>query len=521
MSDLRILVVEDDQDWQDELQKNLRRIGTHVHIDAASIYQDALNFIGKYEYDLITVDLIIDTLETTEIPHAQSGYRRGMELLQIIRANEYNKHCALIVLTGHGTISLTNTAQRDYDVYKLVEKEDFSYLHIPFTEVARAAIREARLKKTSIKMSQHWHLTFIFMTPQFLRCELVSPDQSASYETISADPLHTRSYDYIRRGDNLNLLLLRGELGTWRPDARALGKDIYDTLCSEPGIARAFAIAEAQSRQFGELWLQFCAMPLQLGVPFELLHNGADYLARSHLLTRRVIRNGPSSRGALPFYKFLADLLKRAIRPRILIVGANSDGNIPEAENEAERLKATIESDLNELAIASSIDLLIGKDASYDNVSDALRNGHYHIFHYAGHGLYNDKLPEISGLILRDTIGYRTLTSHELNTLMRRNTDLQLAFLSCCFSARNSAQIGNGDFHGMLDAIASTGIPNVIGYRWTLTGDPALSLAQHFYKMLWRSFSPADALLEARERAMINPQGLNDETWMSPVLIIQ
>jgi hypothetical protein len=68
--------------------------------------------------------------------------------------------------------------------------------------------------------------------------------------------------------------------------------------------------------------------------------------------------------------------------------------------NEAVELKKQIESSLQELGMPSVVTLLLGPKATYDKVSDALRSGRYHIFHYAGHGLYDESLSETSGLVL-------------------------------------------------------------------------------------------------------------------------
>jgi CHAT domain-containing protein len=244
-------------------------------------------------------------------------------------------------------------------------------------------------------------------------------------------------------------------------------------------------------------------------------------LGRMHVLTRRIIQTGPTAwRKTDSFHAFLSGLLKLNKKLRILIVGANSDGNIPDAEIEAATLKTTIESDLRQIVIPHEITLYLGAEANFVQVSEALRSGRYHIFHYAGHGRYNDTLPEISGLILQNDKGPRTLTAADLNMLVR-NTELQLIFLSCCLGARSSPQAGRGDFHGMLEALATADVPIVIGYRWTVADSPALQLAQNFYETLWRTFSPSDALLEARIRATMGPMGRDDETWASPVLIMQ
>jgi hypothetical protein len=51
--------------------------------------------------------------------------------------------------------------------------------------------------------------------------------------------------------------------------------------------------------------------------------------------------------------------------------------------------------------------------------------------------------------------------------------------------------------------------------------EPAQRLALDFYQVLWRTFAPGEALLEARRRAAMGQQGRNSETWAAPVLLMQ
>jgi len=104
-----------------------------------------------------------------------------------------------------------------------------------------------------------------------------------------------------------------------------------------------------------------------------------------------------------------------------------------------------------------------------------------------------------------------------------QDTALQLVFLSCCLGARtaDSSQVGLGDFYGVLGAIVRADVPTVLGYRWTVADAPAKHLAQVFYETLWRTFSPGEALLQARRSVAMGAHGRDDETWASPVLVVQ
>ncbi len=178
-----------------------------------------------------------------------------------------------------------------------------------------------------------------------------------------------------------------------------------------------------------------------------------------------------------------------------------------------------IKQDLDTLGIPYEITCLVGEDATHKNTKDTLLKGGYHIFHYAGHGRFNDTLPEISGPVLLDNDGTpRPLSAAELN-LFVKDSGIQFVFLSCCLGARSAGQVGRGDFLGVIDALARADIPTVLGYRWTVGDESALHLAKSFYESLWRTFSPAESLLEAR--IYTAAEGRDDDTWLSPVLLVQ
>jgi CHAT domain-containing protein len=96
-----------------------------------------------------------------------------------------------------------------------------------------------------------------------------------------------------------------------------------------------------------------------------------------------------------------------------------------------------------------------------------------------------------------------------------------MVFLNCCLGARNASHLGRGDFYGMLEAVARAGIPTVLGYRWTVLDASAKRLAEAFYDSLWQTFSPGEALLEARIQATLGLKGLDDESWAAPVMVVQ
>ncbi len=349
-----------------------------------------------------------------------------------------------------------------------------------------------------------------------ISCDLYNPYQVHVYHHTVPNPTRFRFDELARRTDNLNSFLQREDYDAWRHEARSIGHELYEFLSGEQGIQRGLNAAEINSRQPGDLWLQFSVYADNLGIPFELLHNGDEFLGHTHILTRYLQRATPHNVHRVPFYRFLDELLERGEKLRILIVGTNGYGDIQEAEHEVKKLCKSIDDDLKLLGIPHEFTTLSGVEATYASVSDVLRSGHHHIFHYAGHSRYNDSLPENSTLSLTDG----NITASMLNTLLR-NSELQLVFLSSCHGGRSGSHTGRGDFHGLMEAVVSANVPTVLGYRWSVADDSAVMLAQVFYEILWRTLSPGEALLTARIRATHGSLGRDDDTWLSPILLMQ
>lgn len=516
MSDLHVLIVEDEQRWQQSLISACELIGKgtpHVAID----YDDAVQHIRKRAYDLAIVDLGLPQNTMNKLVDPQ----RGWELLWEIRHSELNHACPLLVVTAHGRQrGAVRRALVEYGADDFIEKDDGEFDYENLAEKCREAITQARLKQARIRDTNYYRLDISFDAHSLQRSELKGPEWNAVY--MIQNPRHFDTSDLSRRADDLNWRILEGKGELWRPEARSIGKTVYEALARERRILEYLSVARALTRKrFSDLWLQFSGPAVGLGVPFELLRGEGgetDYLVLNHLLTRRLAEI--DTRKPEPFYKFIDDLRKQGEKLRILIVGANSDGNIPEAEEEATLLAHEIQSSFRSLSIVPEIDLLLGKEANYTKVKQALHEGRYHIFHYAGHGRHDTKLPEASGLVLEDNGILRTLSANELNMLVR-NTNLRIVFLNSCLGARNAREAGRGEFYGTLEAIAQADVPIVLGYRWSVFDQSARILAHDFYYNLWHTFLPAEALLQARKNISTGDGGRDDETWASPVLLMQ
>jgi DNA-binding response OmpR family regulator len=508
-SSLRVLIVEDLEEWQLSLQETLIELGEHVLVDIAENYTIFSQYIANNAYDLVTIDLSLDP-RTPEL--------LGMDILRELRASRYNKEsCGLIVLTANPSLANMRLALRDYQVADFIDKSEFD--NVSFLETARAAIRNARLHQATVRAKARYHLTITYSQDRILTSDLIGPNLQRSYSVRRRVQL--KMSDLVRDADELNILLSEGDSEAWRDRAAVIGNSLHQLLAKDPQVINNITMARALAQPPADIWLQFSGPPHGLELPFELLRDGDDHVALLHILTRRLTSSDTTFlRNIGPFHTFIEDLLKNNNILRVLVVGSDGNGAVPAAITEAQTISAQIEADLTMLGIPHMIVTLVGEQANYISVGQELRSGRYHIFHYAGYSHASDEPSQSSGLTLRDGLGTRSLTAESLNLLVQ-DKGLQMMYLSCGLGARTLAQIGRGDFHSTLEALARAGVPIVLGYRWMVADKPAGELAQHFYQALWRTFSPGAALLEARRAIALGPYGRDDETWAAPVLLMQ
>lgn len=511
MSDVRILVVEDEESWQNSLPGLLsERLGPGLEVEVAGNYTEALQKVRRRSYDLVSVDLKL----LGEINASAGPNLPGMDLLKECRASSRNQGCGLVVLSGYATPRAVYNALEHYGVNVFVDKADFGDGG-PYIEAAQTAIRRARLMQAGRHLNNRFQLTVTYNQESLIRGDLTGPNHRSESQIDYPSPAGLN--DLVRRADELNLRLNRGD-GEWRPAARSIGAAVYRTLVDQQLIFSLLSAAQAftSSSAASSLGLQFSGPPSGLGVPFELMRDEDEYFALKHILTRRLSQGGPRfTQKSDPFFRFIEKLIKKDESLRILIVGANIGGNIPAAEEEASRLADSMRSDLSLLGIPHEITLLLGDNVRYQKLSEALHDNQ-HIFHFAGHGDFDESLPEKSQLILQD----RAVTAADLKLLVQ-GTDLQFVFLSCCLAARTGVQVGRGDFHGFFQALSQADVPATLAYRWEVKDDSAIKLATEFYRSVWRNFCLGLALLNSRRKLALEEPGRDDETWVAPVLLSQ
>lgn len=506
MDSTRILVIEDGERWREVLLDLLGHLGGDVIIDIAPDYTTALKQVTNIAYDLVTVDLALQNDHRT----GQEADLLGMDLLQQLRHSNRNQGCGLIVLTGFGTTQRTLQAFREYDVDDFIDKSDFD--DQGFIAAAQAAILNARLSAARRKLTQYYRLILTFNHEHLLNIELIGPDRRSMH--VAQHRLNLR---LVELTDHIDTFDPRLPTTLAQPSFHSIGKDLYNILSADEGFLNTLREAQALLPDPSDLWLQFDSPPIGLRIPFELLQQAHDYLSLKHIQSRRIVQSGMIlSRKPEPFHSFIDDLYRRGSFLRILIVSANTDESLPIAEDEAKAIATSIGSNLQLLGMPHEITLL--SNASYTRLSEALRDGHYHILHYVG-PRGNATLTR-EGLILYENHIPRVLSAADVELLVR-DSELRLVFLSCTCGPSREGEEGQIESVNILETIAFADVPIVIGYRWIVPDESAMHLALGFYQALWRTFQPGEALRQARRSQGLKTQSDTDMYWAAPILLMQ
>lgn len=144
-----------------------------------------------------------------------------------------------------------------------------------------------------------------------------------------------------------------------------------------------------------------------------------------------------------------------------------------------------------------------------------LRQNEYHIFHFIGHGGYDERAQD-GVLMLEDENGRsRLISGQDLGMILHDAKALRLALLNCCEGGRTSS---TDPFAGVCQSLVQQGIPAVIAMQFAISDQAAITLSHEFYTALAEGLPVDTALAEARKRIFANS---NDVEWGTPVLYMR
>lgn len=233
-------------------------------------------------------------------------------------------------------------------------------------------------------------------------------------------------------------------------------------------------------------WLTLRLHATVLNLPWELLHDGTDFLCRRFAVGRVVRAEGQDAEPAAPL----------PTGPVRQLIVADPRGDLPFAEVEGQEL-LQLAMDHPE---GVQVDLLPAPTRRRQ-VMEAMRR--YHAVHLAGHG---------EGGMWRLSDG--DLTGSDVDRLRGSPSFPSLVFANACASGSSRWEPGAGT---LPRAFLQAGTRHFLGATCDLPDQTGTLLARHFYQCLWSGVEVGEALRLSRV-ALASESGVPPLAWAGYVL---
>jgi hypothetical protein len=147
-------------------------------------------------------------------------------------------------------------------------------------------------------------------------------------------------------------------------------------------------------------------------------------------------------------------------------------------------------------------------------LQDQLRRKQYHVFHFIGHGGFDEDTND-AVLIMERRNGEGRAIGKEYLRVLLDHYHLRLAILNSCEGAR----AGKTDpFSGVAQNLVQSGIPAVIAMQHKITDEAAILFASTFYGATADGYPVDASLAEARKAIYVSR---NPTEWGTPVLFMR
>jgi hypothetical protein len=235
-------------------------------------------------------------------------------------------------------------------------------------------------------------------------------------------------------------------------------------------------------------------------IPWELLHNGRDFLCRRFAIGRIArTRQSPTARS-----------MRSLHAPFKVLILADPRGDLEASYQEGLEIRNFLDerSDVFHVDFKSSpVDVAFVKK----NLRD------YDIVHYAGHANYQTENPGESGWLLNDG----SLIASDISAMGGLQPMPAMVFSNACQSGQTEEwkiKEGYGQkVFGLANAFLLSGVQHYIGTFWDIVDEPSRYFAKCFYSSVADGDDVGTALLKARH-AVSDRHGEQSLVWSSYML---
>ena len=181
-----------------------------------------------------------------------------------------------------------------------------------------------------------------------------------------------------------------------------------------------------------------------------------------------------------------------------------------------EREKMRMERAVEQLRLQGFVELVWIEGESWQDLQRAMYSGPWHIFHFIGHGYFDQQESEGFIALADDEQRLQPLSATKLARLLSDHDSLRLVLLNTCEGGRS------GDrtlFSSAASILVQHGIPAVLAMQYEITDQAAIECARSFYQALAYGLPVDAAVSEARKGISLHVS--NSLEWGVPVLYIR
>jgi CHAT domain/NACHT domain len=150
---------------------------------------------------------------------------------------------------------------------------------------------------------------------------------------------------------------------------------------------------------------------------------------------------------------------------------------------------------------------------TWRDLQAALRTGEYHVFHFIGHGAF-DETCGVGKLSLQgENGGHYLLDAEDLARMITDHESIRLVVLNSCEGARASQ---SNLFSSTGAILARSGVPGVVSMQYEISDKAALEFSRTFYDSMASGMPVEFAVSEARSSIQMTMKDTLE--WATPVL---
>lgn len=347
-----------------------------------------------------------------------------------------------------------------------------------------------------------------------IRVERRAPG-TETYEVHASSPAGEATGGFtvpVSRLELENLVLRMGRArtavrGTGSPElqlVRRFGSDLFGSLIAGPvrDLYRDSYSGAQRSHRGLRITLGLTDTPELMDLPWEYLFEEPAFLSISTWTP--VVRYLELPRSRPPV---------EVAPPLRILAMVSCPSDAVQLDVALERSK--LEGALSNAASRGAVEIHWLERATLSALQRELRRADFHVFHYIGHGDYDDGLGD-GVLLLEDEQGMsRRVSGTQLGTMLADETTLRLAVLNACEGARTST---TDPFAGVAASLVQREIPAVVAMQFEITDRAAIIFAEEFYAAIADGYAVDASLAEARKAIFASG---NDIEWATPVLFMR